>query len=114
MEINPDNLGHLTSTEFNKIIKDLCNEEQLKHYRKVYNFFRSLSLASDDLFPLSEDIDKARAIKYHIAKLLHDGKELSFIFSTISQLVIDYDVVDSELLEKYKYINDQIYKLVEL
>jgi hypothetical protein len=107
MEINPDNLGHLSESEFKKLINELVGNDQHKwdNYRKLYNFFSSLNRDSPDWFPLSEDIDKARAIKYRISKSLSETNDFSIVYSEMCEVVKNYDVIDPSLLEKCICIN---------
>lgn len=106
-------LGAMKSDEFKKIIDEFLQSDNKRCIcNKIYTFFNKLSYESEDVYPMAEDISKAREIKYRLAKLLSKISEnissfdIDKIFKHMCYTVLNYNVVDKKVLKKYTFLED--------
>jgi hypothetical protein len=105
MDLQELNLGSMPQKEFASLINQFVQTtEQKLIYNKMYEFFDNLSNKSDDLFPMFEDIDKRREIKYILAQKINSTNDLDTLFEEMCEVVLDYDVVDEKVLEEYTFL----------
>ena len=94
-------------------IKETLNEKGYERYNYFYDFVYDLNFESTELWPLDDDIDKRRLIKIYLFRTIEQGnKTISEIFNGLKDMVLELEVVDSELLKKYAVYNERIIKYI--
>src|SRR5258708_17072010 len=109
LNLSDMNLGAVTAQKFHILILSVLPDNKKLIYKTMFQFFEDVSYESEDLFPLAEDIDKRRELKYKLALLLKEEEDLNIIFNKMCEEVINYEVVDEDILNKYKLKDNKIY-----
>lgn len=82
----------------------LINKQKLTTFNHFMTMILTLSNESNDLFPLSEDIDKKWDIQVMLADIVLYTDDKLLIWQFVKYIILEYEVVDIHVLERNVFL----------